>query len=1581
MSKKIVAMLMAVAMAFSLLPVTALAAGGTPDTTTKDVVDGHYTNEGNWESGKPENAIPESLKNTVTVDKTAKKVDGQDNQYEVTLTVQMKHKETAVPPGAAATVLVIDKSGSMSDNNRLSAAKTAAINFLKRYSGFSESDFDQDGKLRKNVSDKNLNRYVSLVTFNDSASVQEWGNWKDRKSWIDVSTKDGYNKLVEAINKIPATGGTNLDAALRLAKAQMQSDSITQIDKSKRNVIALTDGVPTFYVKEGQYSNVTWNERQHGGYGCPTTNAATIASATALKAKVNAVYTVCFGAKDQKCWNKNSICGFGEHENDGPKVGNFLEENIATKPADSSNKKYAYNADDANGLYEAFAAITQTITDGLNEGVVTDGLPTGVTAVEDSGFTERWELKSNEATVTKNGDYNVYTYTKTYKVNVNPATAKTVEVNEVNYAPLNTPTTLTVQHNGSPVVIHFPIPAGKVTYSLTDFNKELVTKSDTLSFDTNGFTIPDTKDSTVTVGENGVTLLYKITVKGDKGAKFIVRDDGATLVSPKDNSINQEGSTFSGTVGDGGTTVFYVSKQFTKCDISSDTQSVSNTAIIDPGDNANGPADDKKTQTVTTTVTEPDPQTYTVTYQWKEGTEVPEGAALPNDGNPIPVNVSQKHTVADIPQSSVVTNAAGKTGTWSCTWDRSGTIEGTANQAIVITGTWTFEETVAPKGTLTVTKQVEGRTLDQLPQNFTITVKNENGTTTETLTKEEGTATGNDTLTWTIRKLPIGTYTVSETGETLENYNCTATYSSSVATDTEKSVTVTENGSSMTVTNTYTEKQEVVPTPDTSKPDVNKTATALANDKTDVTLSVGGKSAKENVAVMFLLDKSTSQGKTRPEAAKMLQYLKSLTNTNIIYDVVIFSGNATSTGWRNISADNGYEDTVKYFANKEPSSGTNMPAGIDQALKDMNILKRDYSSYSENTYLVTISDGITYIWDEDGTTKTVPVAEKQAGVGPKVSKTVDTWDIMYGPGVSFEDVYTDFASFLTSIPQKVEKTKESGYVCDYTTSNPESYIIVENTDKFSETNKPNQYACAPEFSVYYSATKYQELVKQFTKSFALPMPELEKNGTEKTMNWDMFYPWGKELMLYLQSNSSNSGQGVVHDADAATIFAGIRNEILYEIKSGSITDVIGADFSLTDQTLTQNTFTLTVNGKAVTANAPSGNVITFGEKDTSTDQYPYVLTYYKGKAAKNEDNTYTITSGSTTYNYTPCDTTGEVNGSVSDEFFVLKMNVPVVSLDLKYNLSLTSKRTAAGTYEVPTNESATLAYTSANQNSGTVDFNEPTVSYTVKGSSGSHSGGSRPSLNTKDHYGYIIGYPVDYYTGQPTTDQTKKPVRPEGKITRAEVATIYFRMLTDESRTKFWSQSNAYSDVKAGDWFNNAVSTLSNAGIIAGYEDGSFRPNGYITRAEFATIAARFFDVTYNGKDLFPDISGHWAKDYINQAANKGFVNGYEDGTFKPDRNITRAEAVTLVNRTLDRHPDKSHFTKDMLVWPDNMDQTKWYYADMQEATNSHTYQMKENSDKTKYENWTKTLPIRNWEALEKAWSNANSSQGNGNVV
>ena len=235
----------------------------------------------------------------------------------------------------------------------------------------------------------------------------------------------------------------------------------------------------------------------------------------------------------------------------------------------------------------------------------------------------------------------------------------------------------------------------------------------------------------------------------------------------------------------------------------------------------------------------------------------------------------------------------------------------------------------------------------------------------------------------------------------------------------------------------------------------------------------------------------------------------------------------------------------------------------------------------------------------------------------------------------------------------------------------------------------------------------------------------------------------------------------------------------------------------------------------------------------------------------------------------------------------------------------------------------------------------------------------KPQLNTEDHYAYIVGY----------EDGT---VRPEGDITRAEVATIFFRLLTDESRNEYWSQTNDYTDVAEGDWYNNAVSTLSKAGILNGYEDGSFRPNGNITRAEFATIAARFFEATYEGEDLFPDIEGHWARDYINQAAHAGIVNGYEDGTFQPQENITRAEAMTIVNRTLDRHPDADHFLADMITWPDNLE-SAWYYEQVQEATNSHEYVMKTDKDQNRYEDWTKLLEIRDWSDLENTWSEAHA--------
>lgn len=267
----------------------------------------------------------------------------------------------------------------------------------------------------------------------------------------------------------------------------------------------------------------------------------------------------------------------------------------------------------------------------------------------------------------------------------------------------------------------------------------------------------------------------------------------------------------------------------------------------------------------------------------------------------------------------------------------------------------------------------------------------------------------------------------------------------------------------------------------------------------------------------------------------------------------------------------------------------------------------------------------------------------------------------------------------------------------------------------------------------------------------------------------------------------------------------------------------------------------------------------------------------------------------------------------------------------------------------------------------TVRDEDSSAPVTVKSEPITPVGPSKPQLNYEDHYAYVVGYPDGL-------------VHPERNITRAEVATIFFRMLLDESREYFWAQENDFSDVAETDWFNNAVSTLANAQLINGYPDGSYRPNANITRAEFATIAIRFFldeDVEIEENNL-SDVKGHWAEANINLAYALELINGYPDGTFRPDQKITRAEAMAIVNRVLKRAPEKDHLLKDMIEWPDNLNTAAWYYADVQEATNSHKFHMDKEEE---YEIWTELLPVRDWVALEQEWSKANSSKNPGEVV
>ena len=217
-------------------------------------------------------------------------------------------------------------------------------------------------------------------------------------------------------------------------------------------------------------------------------------------------------------------------------------------------------------------------------------------------------------------------------------------------------------------------------------------------------------------------------------------------------------------------------------------------------------------------------------------------------------------------------------------------------------------------------------------------------------------------------------------------------------------------------------------------------------------------------------------------------------------------------------------------------------------------------------------------------------------------------------------------------------------------------------------------------------------------------------------------------------------------------------------------------------------------------------------------------------------------------------------------------------------------------------------------------------------------------LNGDDHFQYIFGY----------DDGT---VRPLAKITRAEIAAIFYRLLDDETREYYFTTENDFPDMKDTMWYNKAVSTLANAGIITGCSDGLFHGGRNITRAELATIIAKFDMITYEGEDIFSDISGHWAREYINSSADKGWIVGDGTGKFRPYDDITRAEVMTMINAVLNRAVDEDGLCKGYKKWPDNTKGT-WYYYQVIEATNYHDYEREADLS----EIWTEILPDKTWD-------------------
>ena len=460
MKKRIFALIMAMCLALSLLPASVFA----ENESGSDVVYGKYGTGKTWTQDKKGTGTIEYKTgdgNTITLSKKATPLG--NNTYQIDLEVKTTQTTTTTSPGAAATVLVLDTSGSMDycsdcgqenshadgckyynrnwrDNSikngqtRLAAAKEAAISFLDAYKGDAAS----------------VGRYVSLVSFAGSASV--------KCDWQDVFTTAGYDAVVRAIRNLSANGGTNLDAGLKNAANQFTKSAVSGISKDSKNVIALTDGIPTYYGN---------NTSQHGSYGCPDTNKATAASAAKLKESAS-LYTVCFGAANDRCWTAGSTHDWEwtpwgaqevKHDTEGPLVGDFLSDSIATSA--TADTTYAYNAANSAELFKAFKAITTSITTGISSGTVNDPMGPNISVttkpdnfVSADGKTYTWELANGVKSI--DGSKTTYTYQLSYKVKLDTSGEN---FKEGEYYPTNAQTTFTSGDES----FEFPVPGVKGT--------------------------------------------------------------------------------------------------------------------------------------------------------------------------------------------------------------------------------------------------------------------------------------------------------------------------------------------------------------------------------------------------------------------------------------------------------------------------------------------------------------------------------------------------------------------------------------------------------------------------------------------------------------------------------------------------------------------------------------------------------------------------------------------------------------------------------------------------------------------------------------------------------------------------------------------------------------------------------------------------------------------------------------------------------------------------------------------------------------------------------------------------------------
>ncbi len=1382
--KRGLALLMCICMIFTLLPFSAFADG----TSKPDVVYGQYDKSGTtWtQVANAKDTVTETVDNqgnTVTLKKTAKPT-GNENEYKIDLEV-ITTETSSTKAGDAATVLVIDVSGSMDRcaecgrevdvpdahkyfyshdyESRIAAAQTAAKQFIDAF----KSD--------------SAKRYVSVVSFSGEAAV--------KSDWQNVSVKSGYDKIVSAINGLKAKGGTNLDAGLQTANTQLSKTTVASIKANAKNVIALTDGMPTFYVGgDGKNGN-------HGSTGCPITNDKTAASATTLKNSA-ALYTVCFGASNDRCWSDWSYnkrdntyeyyvsildkisCSDTGHAQDGPTVGAFLRDSIATPAADG--KTYAYNAANTKALLDVFKSITDTITEGISAGTVKDGLPTGVSFVGDAptAFVENadgtysWELIPENAKKGTDGEKTTYTYTVSYVVTLETSDP---EFNEDIYHALNTETTFTA--GGKVYKFNVPgvmgtAPRYKVTYEYTG-------------------TVP-----------TGAPAL-----PGEASCKA-----GDTVKVAAAPTLN--GYTFSGWT-------------------TSDATVGSDGSFTMPS----------KKVTLTGSWTLRSDLSYTVHYYWN-GTNESVKADKVVTGQTFNTIVTEEP--ATVIGYTPVSNSAVELKI------------GTDTNANVITFYYYKNVTLTAEDRI-VTYNGQEQTVNT---GYDVVVKADNGKNFKLSGVEfrgvYASGTGKE----------VGEYAIEFVGETVGQTDTTAKYI--VANTVKGTLTITPIDTVVVTIKGNTDskayngiEQSVTGYTVESISDPNYTAE-------DFSLKEGfeAKATGTNAS-----DTAYSMGLTADSFVNNNNNFKNVT-------FVVEDGSLTITK-RPLTIEGQSSEPITYDGQTHsfmkwwpvtPTDNTGLVSGHE---------------VSGISYLLTGKDAGSYTGEFTGTAKVMAGEVDVTG----------NYDIEYAPGEMLIEPAEKIVIKITgnTATETYDGTEKT--VTGYTVDVPDSSITValkEGKAAIAKgTNVDTYYMGLTADDFTATSINYKNIVIEVTDGY-----------------------------LTIKERPYRPNPSIT---DKITVeITGNSDSVVYDGTEHSVKDYT---VKISDSRYTEKDFTF--SGKALASGVNAGTY----EMGLKADQFKNINARFKNvEFIIKADGVLTITQRPLTI------TAGSAEGIAPvtcDKYTVEGL----ATGDKVDSVKLTGIQSEPG-------ESPNVASDAVIKNAKGEDV---TANYKITYVNGVLK--AIEVLNKEIHFNYVIGY----------TDGT---IRPSNNISRAEVATIFFRLLTDEARTQYDKTTSSFSDIKDGAWCCRAVSTLTNMGIIKGYTDGTFRPNADITRAELATIIARFAKLDVN-TETFSDITGHWAQKSIELAAGNGWINGYTDGTFRPNKSIIRAETFAMINRVLDRQTENVSDllpTSDMNMWSDNMNENAWYYKDVQEATNYHKCDRVGDSV---YEKWTEKVPDIDWASYQ----------------